>query len=173
MCGILHRVCASRGPVKTNGGSCLIPTPHASITITPPPSAQYGTGHRAAISSPWPSCRPSSSTPTPPIPVPQEGEEAERQLTTARDGTVGSAGREAPPPPSIRSSLINRAAERRQTGKMMMSDLTGTGREQPAKPSGRSQVEMHRLQNSWPIPISGFKGGLTCQNRFFRYRFSI
>lgn len=116
----------------------MIPTPHASITIMPPPSALYGTGHRAATSSPWPSCRLSSNTPTPPTPVLQE--EAELQRTTARDVIVGSAGREAPPPPLIRSSLINRAAERRQTGKMMMSDLTGTGREKPAKPSERSQV---------------------------------
>ncbi len=134
-CGTLRRVFASSGLATTSGGSCLIPTPRVSTTTTPPPSAQCGTAPRAATSSPWPSCKLWSSTPMPPTPVLQE-EEGERQLTTAQDVTAGSAEREAPPPPSIRSFLKNKATERRQTGKTaghLMSHLTGTGKQKPAQ----------------------------------------
>lgn len=134
-CGTLRRVSASRGPVTTSGGSCLIPTHRASTTTMPPPSAQCGTGPRPATSSPWPSCRLWSSTPmpTPVLQVEEVEEEEERRLTTARDVTAVSAEREAPPPPWTRSSLINRATERKQTGKN-----TWQGRGNP--PSRQNQV---------------------------------
>lgn len=121
VCGTLHRVFASSELVTISGGSFLIPTPHAFTTTTPPPSVQCGTGLRAVTSFLLPSCRLWSNRLMPPSHVLQVEEEGECRLIIAQDATVGSAEREAPPPPWIRSFLKNRATERKQTGRIKPS----------------------------------------------------